>query len=101
MTGRGAVAGEVALGLAESAPAAGSASARDIATMRLLRERLGATFVACYRQRPRGGKAPTVRLRASDAGVSHAHPILIRAARAAARAWMATGAATPCALDDP
>jgi signal transduction histidine kinase len=100
MTGQSGAAGEIALRLAEIAVSAGSARERDAAIMRLLRERLRATFVACYKGRMRAGKAPEMRLRASDAGVTNVHSILTQAARDAARTWLATETAAPCVLDD-
>lgn len=101
MIGQSGAAGEIALRLAETATSSGSARERDAALMRLLRERLGATFVACYKGRTRAGKTPEMRLRASDAGVTNVHPILTQAARRMAREWLAAGRASPCILDDP
>jgi signal transduction histidine kinase len=101
MSGQSGAAGEVALRLAEIAVSMGSARERDAAIMRLLRERLGATFMACYERQTRVGKAPTLRTRASDLGVIHPHPILTQAARDAAKTWLTTEIATPCVLDDP
>jgi signal transduction histidine kinase len=101
MTGQSSVAGEIALRLAEIAISAGSARERDAAIMRLLRERLGATLIVCYKRQSRVGKAPTLRTRASDSGVIQPHPILTRAARDAVKTWLASEVATPCVLDDP
>jgi signal transduction histidine kinase len=101
MTGQPGAAGEIALRLAEIATSSENARERDAAIMRLLRERLGATYAACSQQITRTGKARGMRLRASDVDVINSHPILTRAARDAARGWLATGVATPCVLDDP
>jgi signal transduction histidine kinase len=101
MTAQGGAAGEIALRLAEIATSSENARARDAAIMRLLREQLQTTFIAVYKAQTRAGKAPALRTRASDDGVIHIHPHLARAARDAARVWLATGAATPCFLDDP
>jgi signal transduction histidine kinase len=101
MTGQSGAAGEIALRLAEIATSSGSARERDAAMMRLLRERLAATYVACSQQITRAGKARGMRLRASDVDVINIHPILTRAARDAARAWLAAGATTSHVLDDP
>ena len=101
MTGQSGAAGEIALRLAEIATSSENARERDAAIMRLLRERSGATFVAVYLGKKRAGKASTLRTRASDEGVIHLHPFLVRAARDAARVWLASGVATPCVLDDP
>ncbi len=75
MTGQSGAAGEIALRLAEIATSSENARERDAAIMRLLRERLGATFVAVYLGKKRAGKASTLRTRASDEGVIHIHPI--------------------------
>jgi signal transduction histidine kinase len=101
MTGQSGAPGEIALRLAEIATSSENVHARDTAIMRLLRERLGAAFVAVYLGKKRRGKAPTLRTRASDEGVIHIHPFLVRAARDAARAWLASRVATPCVLNDP
>jgi signal transduction histidine kinase len=101
MTSQGGAAGEIALRLAEIATSPENARARDAAMMRLLRERLKTTFIAVYKARMRAGKAPTLRTQASDEGVIRPHPFLVKAARDAARVWLAAGAATRCVLDDP
>ena len=101
MTGQPGAAGEIALRLAEIATSSGNARERDAAILRLLRERLGATFIAVYSGKKRAGKAPTLRTRASDEGVIHIHPFLVGTARDAAKVWLAGGVATPCVLDDP
>jgi signal transduction histidine kinase len=101
MTGQSGAAGEIALRLAEIATSSENARERDAAIIRLLREHLGATFIAVYKAKIHAGKAPTLRTRASDEGVLHTHPFLVRAARDAAQAWLASGAATPCVLDVP
>ncbi|HEY7092644.1 MAG TPA: HAMP domain-containing sensor histidine kinase, partial [Ktedonobacterales bacterium] len=100
MTSQSGAAGEIALRLAEIATSAENARERDAAIMRLLREQLGATFIAVYKAKKRAGKAQTLRTRASDEGVIHTHPFLVRTARDAAKVWLASGAATPCVLDD-
>jgi signal transduction histidine kinase len=97
MTG---AAGEIALRLAAIAASAGGARERDTAIMRLLRERLGATFAACYTCGTRAGKAPGARLRASDSSVTSIYPILTRAARQIAREWLAAGRASQRVLND-
>jgi signal transduction histidine kinase len=101
MTGQSSVAGEIALRLAEIATSSENARERDAAIMRLLRERLVATYVACSQQITRAGKARGMRLRASDVDVIDIHPILTRAARDAARGWLAAGATTAHVLADP
>ncbi|HEY7021109.1 MAG TPA: HAMP domain-containing sensor histidine kinase [Ktedonobacterales bacterium] len=101
MTSQSGAAGEIALRLAEIATSSENVYVRDAAIMRLLRERLGATFIAVYKAKTRAGKTPTLRIRASDESVIHPHPFLERAARDAARVWLASGVATPCVLDDP
>jgi signal transduction histidine kinase len=101
MTGQPGAAGEIALRLAEIATSSENASARAAAIIRLLREQLGATFIAVYKAKTRAGKTPTLRTRVSDEGDIHSHPFLVRAARDAARLWLAAGAATPCVLDVP
>jgi signal transduction histidine kinase len=101
MTGQGGVAGEIALRLAEIATVAGSARERDATTLRLLRERVGATFIASYKKHARSGKAPTLRLCASDEGVIRVNPALVRAARHVARERLMVGGAARYVLDDP
>ena len=101
MTSQSEAAGEIGLRLAEIAVLPGSARERDAALMRLLRERLGATFLACYKRTARAGRAPTIRTRARDERVSSIHPTLAHAARRMAGEWLATGVAGLCILDDP
>ena len=57
MTGQAGAAGEIALRLAEIATSSGNARERDAAILRLLREHLGATFIAVYLGKKRAGKA--------------------------------------------
>jgi signal transduction histidine kinase len=101
MTGQSGAPGEIALRLAEIARSSENARERDAAIMRLLREQLKTTFIAVYKAKTRAGKAPALRTRASDESVIPPHPFLVRAARDAARAWLASRVATPCVLSDP
>jgi signal transduction histidine kinase len=101
MISQSETAGEIGLRLAAIAVLPGSARERDAALMRLLRERLGAVFLACYKRSARAGRAPTIRARASDEGVPSIHPTLAHAARPMAGEWLATGVAGHCILDDP
>jgi signal transduction histidine kinase len=94
-------AGEIALRLAEIATSSEHARERDAAIMRLLRERLGATYIACSQHIRRAGRAQGMRLRASDVDVNNTHPVLTHAARQMAREWLAVGSARQRMLDDP
>jgi signal transduction histidine kinase len=95
------VAGEIGLRLAEIANSSENARKREAAIVRLLRVRLGATYVACSQRITRAGHARGMRLRASDADAMTIHPILTQAARLLAREWLAAGRASQCILDDP
>src|SRR5260370_34767198 len=101
MMSQSEAAGEIGVRLAEVAVFPGSARERAAALMRLLRERLGATFLACYKRSARAGRAPTMRTRARDERVSSIHPTLAHAARRMAGEWLATGVAGRGILDDP